>query len=120
LRRYLDLVVHQQLRAHLRGEPPMDVKMITTLIGSADAGTRDIRRTERLSIRHWTSVYLLQHPEWQGEGIVVEIRGRRHTVLLPELGLETSIYGRRELPLDSQIELQLRDVDLPQLEVSFQ
>ncbi len=119
LRRYLDLVVHQQLRAHLTGKPPMDAKRITTLIGSADAGTRDVRRTERLSNRHWTSVYLLQHPEWQGEGIVVEVRGHRHKVLLPQLGSETNLYGKRELPLDCQIELELRDVDLVNLEANF-
>jgi exoribonuclease-2 len=119
LRRYLDLVVHQQLRAHLTGKQPMDAGMITTLIGSADAGTRDIRRTERLSNRHWTSVYLLQNPEWHGEGIVVEIRGNRHKVLLPQLGIETDIYGNRQLPLDKQIELKLRDVDLVHLEANF-
>ena len=93
--------------------------MITTLIGSAAAGTRDVRYTERLSNRHWTVVYLLRHPKWHGEGIVVEKRGQRHTVLLPELGIETSLYGKRELPLDSQIELELRDVDLVNLVANF-
>ena len=119
LRRYLDLVVHQQLRAHLGGKPHMDAAMITTLIGSADSGTRDVRRTERLSNRHWTAVYLLQHPDWQGDGLVVERRGNRHTVLLPELGSETRFYSRQELPLDSQVDLELRDVDLVQLEANF-
>ena len=119
LRRYLDLVVHQQLRAHLTGGQPVDTNKITTLIGSADSGTRDVRRTERLSNRHWTSVYLLRHPEWQGKGIVVEVHGTRHTVLLPELGIETSIYGRQELPLDRELVLELRDVDLVNLETNF-
>jgi exoribonuclease-2 len=119
LRRYLDLVVHQQLRAHLTGAQPLDTQMITTLIGSADSGTRDVRRTERLSNRHWISVYLLQNPGWQGEGIVVEVRGNRHKVLLPQLGTETNIYGRQVIPLDSQIELELRDIDLVNLEANF-
>ena len=90
-----------------------------SLIGSADAGTRDVRRTERLSNQHWTCVYLLQNPAWQGTGLVVEVRGSRHTVLLPELGSETSVYGKSELALDSEIELELRDVDLVNLEANF-
>ena len=119
LRRYLDLVVHQQLRAHLTGGDVLDTAMITTLIGSAAAGTRDVRYTERQSNRHWTAVYLLRHPDWRGEGIVVERRGNRHTVLLPALGMETSLYAKRELPLDAVIELELRDVDLVNLEANF-
>jgi exoribonuclease-2 len=119
LRRYLDLVVHQQLRAHLAGEPTLDSQMITTLIGSAAAGSRDVRYVERQSNQHWTAVYLLQNPGWRGEGIVVEQRGQRYTVLLPDLGTETSLYARQELALDSEIELELRDVDLANLEVNF-
>ena len=119
LRRYLDLVVHQQLRAFLQGGVPLDSQQILALIGASDEVIRDVRRVERLSNRHWTSVHLLQHPGWQGEGIVIEKHGRRHLVLLPELGLETSIYQRQELALDSQTELQLRDVDLVNLEPSF-
>jgi exoribonuclease-2 len=120
LRRYLDLVVHQQLRAHLAGQPTLDTNMITTLIGSAASGTRETRQTERLSNRHWTAVYLLRHPEWQGNGIVVERKGRRHRVLLPQLGLETNLFGKQELPLDSEVELKLRDVDLANLDTNFQ
>jgi exoribonuclease-2 len=119
LRRYLDLVVHQQLRAHLAGQPALDTQAITTLIGETAAGTRATRWTERMSNRHWTAVYLLRHPHWRGEGIVVEQRGRRCRLLLPALGLETNLYAKRELPLDSVVELQLRDVDLAQLEVNF-
>ncbi len=119
LRRYLDLVVHQQLRAFLRGDDPLDSQQILALIGESDEVIRDVRRVERLSNRHWTAVYLLQHPGWQGDGIVIEKHGRRHLVLLPQLGLETSVYQRQELELDSQIELQLREVDLVNLEPSF-
>ena len=50
---------------------------------------------------------------------MVEGRGHRHKVLLPQLGSETNVYGNRQLPLDSQIELELRDVDLVNLEANF-
>ncbi len=119
LRRYMDLVVHQQLRAKLAGQVPLDGSMITTLMGSAAAGTRDVRYTERLSNQHWTAVYLLRHPDWKGQGIIVDQRGHRYTVLLPALGIETGLYSRQELLLNSEIELELRDVDLVHLEANF-
>ncbi len=37
------------------GQATPRYKRITTLIGSADSGTRDVRRTERLSNQHWTA-----------------------------------------------------------------
>lgn len=120
LRRYLDLVTHQQLRAHIGGRPALDSGSVLTLIGSAAGATRDVRTVERLSNRHWTLVYLMRHPDWRGEGIVVEQRGSRTTVLLPQLGMETGIYSRRDLPLDGRMELRLRDVDLVNLEANFQ
>ncbi len=119
LRRYLDLVVHQQLRAFQRGEPLLDSQAITARIGAANAVTGTIRRAERLSNEHWTLVYLLQHPEWEGEGIVVDKRGPRDHLLLPELALENNIYHQQELPLDSRVTLSVGEVNLATLEVYF-
>ena len=119
LRRYLDLVVHQQLRAYVRGETVMSTQDITNLIGASDSVIRDVRQVERKSNRHWTCVLLLQQPDWSGEGMVVEKRGRRHIVILPQLGMETSLYGSGDLALDSMIQLAVNDVDLVHLEASF-
>lgn len=119
LRRYLDLVVHQQLRAFLRGEPGMDEQAVLERVGAASAVSGSVRRAERQSIRHWSLVYLIHHPEWQGEGIIVEQRGARSTVLIPELAVETQLYGLQNLPLDSTVQLRIDHVDLPNLESQF-
>jgi exoribonuclease-2 len=119
LRRYLDLVVHQQLRAHIRGEPTMDNQALIERIGAVEAVRKDLRWAERQSNEHWVLVYLLQNPGWVGEGIVVDRRGRQAIILIPELGLETRIYQRSELDLDSTIQLALEEVNLAQLRASF-
>jgi exoribonuclease-2 len=119
LRRYLDLVVHQQLQAHIRGEPILDNQALIERIGAAEAIRKDVRWAERQSNEHWVLVYLLQNPGWVGEGIVVDRRGRQALILIPELGLETRIYQRSELDLDSTIRLELEDVNLAQLSANF-
>ncbi len=119
LRRYLDLVVHQQLRAYIGQETLLDEQEVMARVGAAEAVSGDVRRTERLSNRHWTLVYLRQHPDWQGEGIIVEKRGRKDVVLIPELDLEARVYVKGERPLDSPISLQLTEVDLVNLEARF-
>lgn len=119
LRRYLDLVVHQQLRAFLREEPQLDEQAVMERVGAAYAVSRDVRYAERLSNQHWTAVYLLRQPEWTGEGIVIDRRGKRDFVLLPALGSETSIYKKEPTPLDTAVEVVLQKVDLPQREAFF-
>ncbi|MEZ4514223.1 MAG: RNB domain-containing ribonuclease [Chloroflexota bacterium] len=119
LRRYLDLVVHQQLRAFLRGEPLLDAQELMERVGAADAIIGSVRQAERLSIQHWTLVYLLQHPKWQGDGIVIEQRGKRHLCLLPPLAMETTVNCREERPLDTALPIELTKVNLPALEAQF-
>ena len=119
LRRYLDLVVHQQLRAHLRGEALLDEQALMARVGAADAVSGDVRRAERLSNQHWTLIYLQQHPAWEGEGVVVDQRGSQDQALLPALGLDTPVHRRGERPLDARLRLKLKQVDLPELRAHF-
>jgi exoribonuclease-2 len=119
LRRYLDLVVHQQLRAYLRGEETLGEQDVLERVGAAEAVTGSARLAERQARRHWTLVYLLQHPEWRGEGVVVERRGARSTVLIPALSLEVQMPLGEDIPLDTTVSLISTGVNLSELEASF-
>ena len=119
LRRYGDLLVHQQLRAHLAGAPLLDANELTLRLGTADAVSGAVRTAERLSNAHWTMVYLLQNPDWTGEGVVIENKPGRDLVLIPALAWETELYGRRPRPLNSPVALALESVDLPQRTARF-
>jgi exoribonuclease-2 len=113
LRRYLDLLAHQQLRAHLRGETSLDTTAVMLRIGEVEAVAGATRAAERQSNQHWTLVYLLQHPEWRGQGIIVENKPGRDVALIPELAWEAELYGRQSRPLDSVLTLRVDSVDLP-------
>ncbi len=119
LRRYLDLVAHQQLRLHLKGSTPLTENEITIRIGSVNATSNHIRQAERLSNRHWTLVYLQQHPDWQGEAVVIAEWGRKSLLVIPELALEFE-QTLPDLPLPgSHLILSAPRVNLPYLEVLF-
>nr|VFK57990.1 MAG: exoribonuclease-2 [Candidatus Kentron sp. TUN]VFK67043.1 MAG: exoribonuclease-2 [Candidatus Kentron sp. TUN] len=119
LRRYLDLVAHQQLHAYLHGEKMLDTDEIIERVGATQAATAGTRKGERFSTRHWTLVYLRRHPNWRGEGILVEKGEKRGTVLIPELGLDAQVRYRGNPPLNQVVELALSKVDLAQLSPYF-
>lgn len=114
LRRYLDLVVHQQLRAYLKGGELLSEQAIVERIGAVEAVVGSVRQGEQLSNIHWTLVYLMQHPDWRGEGVLVNKHGLSGTVLIPALAYEATVHLPADLPLDSRVLLALRRVDLPQ------
>ncbi|MFH1571056.1 MAG: RNB domain-containing ribonuclease [Gemmatimonadota bacterium] len=120
LRRYLDLVVHQQLRTHLRGDTPLSESEILERVGASEAVVGGARQAERLSNRHWALVYLMQNPEWRGLGYVVEVRGPRATVVVPELALEAGLYLTAPAALNAVLPVRSRKVDLPRLEAHLE
>src|SRR5262249_16568690 len=120
LRRYLDLVGHQQLRAHLRGNPLLSEQEVLERVGAAEAVTGTVRHAEWLTEKHWTLVYLLQHPDWHGEGVLVEKRDRRGTILIPVLGMEIRLHLPQDMPLNSPVMLSVSGINLAELEVHFQ
>jgi len=112
-------VVHQQLRAYLRGEKLLDAQDILQRIGATEAITGSVREVEQLSDRHWILVHLMRQPEWRSEGILVDQRGPTGTVLLPELALEARVHLSADLPLDSPVRLVLTGVNLPHLDAHW-
>ena len=119
LRRYADLLVHQQIRALLRGETPVTAEQISARAGEADQSGIAVRRTERQSNQHWKLVYLQQNKAWKGEAVVVELGERKTTVVIPSLALETKVRAKQDLALDQRVALSVVDVDLPDLDCRF-
>jgi exoribonuclease-2 len=119
LRRYLDLVAHRQLKAHLSGATVLDEAQLLNRVGPAEDLAADIRKVERLSRRHWICVHLLQSPGWTGTGILVDKRGQSGTLLIPELDLQTQLHLPLDFSLNAELRLQLKGVDLPRLDPHF-
>lgn len=119
LRRYLDLVAHQQLRAALKNQVCLGREEVNGRIAAFESVAGHVRRAELLSERHWTMVYLLQHPGWRGEGILVEKRGTIGTLILRDLALEIRVHLKQDLPLDQVVPVLLTRVDLARQEADF-
>jgi exoribonuclease-2 len=119
LRRYLDLLVHQQLRAHLRAEPTLDAAQVLDRASRADTAMAAVRRAERQSNLHWTLAYLRRNPGWRAQGTLVERRGQRGTVIIPALGLETDVQLVGDTALDESVPLVLGKINLPELAAHF-
>ncbi len=119
IRRYQDLIVHQQLRAHIRGHDCLTSQDMLQRLGAAEEVASNVHQVERLSKLHWTMVWLSETPQWRGQATIVEMDGRRATVLIPDIGLETHVYCQRSLPLNARVPIVLESANIPELRAFF-
>lgn len=118
LRRYSDLLVHQQIRARLTGAEPLDAETVAARVGEAEVAAAAVRRSERLSNQHWKLVWLRDRPKWRGEGVVVDKEERKAVVLIPELAMDVRVR-LTQAELNARVRLSAREIDLPTLDASF-
>jgi len=112
MRRYLDLVTHQQIRAFLNDTKQLTAEEVGECIAMSDSPTRLIRKTERFSNTHWTRVFLLQNPDWQGTATIIALEERKAVISIHDIALETKIRLKDDMQLDEEITVKATAVDL--------
>jgi exoribonuclease-2 len=119
LRRYGDLVAHQQLHLFLDGKPVMDTDDMLTRIAQGDSASRECTLAERESNLHWVLVYLTLHPDWTGEAVVVETNGRQATMLIPEFAQESKIALGDGIEPGAVLRVRAGNINITEQTVSF-
>jgi len=127
LRRYTDLLCHQQIRAWLnrnegRGEEPLSEEEVLFRVSAAEAAASAASRAERASRAHWLAVYLserLDEKDLVWEAVVLDRKGAKGTVLIPSLGIETQVSLRGTEKPNDAVGLKLLWVKIPEGESGF-
>ncbi|WP_190600285.1 ribonuclease catalytic domain-containing protein [Candidatus Vesicomyidisocius sp. SY067_SCS001] len=119
LRRYLDLFAHQQLSRFIKGEDTLNKEDVKKIIGIHNTTMSSVGRTIRSSNNHYKCVYLLDNPLWKGDSFVVDIRGDKALLMIPELGMITQIRFKILPQLDEKIILKVTTVDLVDCSANF-
>ena len=89
-------------------------------ISAGDASASAAVRAERNSNLHWILVYLSLHPEWTGDAVVVELRGKQAYCLIPSLAQETLLTPRSSVQLNQVLQVKAGNINIPALSVTFQ
>lgn len=119
LRRYLDLLAHQQLSNFIAGKETLGKERVMQIISIINATMPDIGKTIRASNDHYKCLYLMQNPKWQGTGIVVDLRGDKVLLMIPELGMMTQIKFKTLPVLDEKVLLKIGKIDLATHSANF-
>lgn len=113
LRRYGDLVAHQQLRAFIDGRKLIDKDDMLFRISQGDAASIASRKASRQSETHWKLIYLLQNPEWTGKAVCLDHKDGNAILIIPSLAMQTSINGFENLEPNAEVTLKAQKIDIP-------
>ena len=119
LRRYGDLISHQQLRAFIDGRRPLPKDEMLERVAAGDAASIAARQVSRLSEMHWKLVYLIQNPELTFEGVCIDRRGSDALFLIPSLDMQATIHGCMDVNLNDTRMIKAGKVDIVEQNVSF-
>lgn len=115
IRRYMDLLCHFQLKAHLRGDPPsFSEETLKELIASMAVNTYEVTSVERQTNRYWSLEYLRRQPEEVWDALMLRwLREYENLglVLLEDLGLELAMRFQRSVTLGEPLKLRVTHVD---------
>lgn len=120
LRRYLDLLVHYQLRNFISNQSTLSAEEVDEIIAQVDIPIRSNRQTERFSNSHWKLVYLMQNPEMQFEAIVIEkLEKSRVMVSIADLAMTKKLSVNDKCELNDSLKLLNTSVNLVSQEAFF-
>ena len=111
IRRYLDLLVHFQLKAHLRGEPlPFSSTEVTELAIGASSAAYEATLVERQTKRYWALEDLRRHQDRPWD--VMLLRWLREDeglglIMVEDLGLELAMRFNRAVALGEQFQVRV-------------
>ncbi|MCR4735175.1 MAG: RNB domain-containing ribonuclease [Treponema sp.] len=119
LRRYGDLISHQQLRAFIDGKRPLAKDEMLERVAAGDAASIAARKVSRLSEMHWKLVYLLQNPELIFEAVCIDRRGNDTLFLIPALDMQATIHSCPDVNLNDKKTLKAGKIDIVEQDVTF-
>lgn len=119
LRRYTDLLAHEQIRSFLAGRETLSEDEILMRLAAGEAASQAVHHAERASRSHWTAVYLADKKDSSWDAVLLETKGGRAAAAIPALGIETQIPSPGSAKPNDTVRVVLKSVDIPSGELVF-
>jgi len=119
IRRYLDLLVQQQLVRFINNQTTLDDAKVKQRITQVNAVISRVNKATKQSIEHFKCLFLKQNNNWRGKGIIVDLNGNKATLLIPEIAMITQLKLKSKAQLEDEIELRAVSINLENRSIDF-
>ena len=119
MRRYLDLLVQQQLVRFISNLTLLNESEIKERIKVNNSSSSKINKAIRQSDEHFRCLYFKQNRNWKGDGVVVEKSGNKALLIIPEFAMITQTKPKTEVELEDKIKLKVDSINLFDRSIDF-
>ena len=119
MRRYLDLLVQQQLVRFISNLTLLNESEIKERIKVNNSSSSKINKAIRQSDEHFRCLYFKQNRNWKGDGVVVEKSGNKALLIIPEFAMITQIKPKTGVELEDKIKLKVDSINLFDRSIDF-
>ena len=119
MRRYMDLLVQQQLVKFISSQQLLHESEIKERIKIINSSMSKINKASRQSIEHFRCLYFKQNKNWKGEGVVVEIIGNKALLMITEFSMIAKVKFKKKVDLENKIKLKVGSIDLFERSIDF-
>jgi exoribonuclease-2 len=119
MRRYLDLLVQQQLVRFVSKLPTLDDNAVKDRIKAINSLLPKVNKAIRQSAEHYKCLYLKQNNSWEGEGVIVEVNGEKALINIPSLAMMTQIKFKSKVTIEDKVNLKVGSINLFERSVNF-
>ena len=119
IRRYLDLLTQQQLVRFINNQTILDDAKVKQRITQVNAVISRVNRATRQSIEHFKCLFLKQNNNWHGKGIIVDLKGNKATLLIPEIAMIAKVKLKSKAKIEDEIELKTVSINLENRSIDF-
>jgi len=119
MRRYLDLLVQQQLVRFVSDLPTLNDNEVKDRIKAINSLLPKVNKAIRQSMEHYKCLYLKQNNSWEGEGIIVEVNGEKAIINIPSLAMMTQIKFKSKINIEDKVKLKVGSINIFERSVNF-
>jgi exoribonuclease II len=124
IRRYGDLLIHFQVKAHISGLPlPFTESTLQDLLSMVDPAIYEASQMEKQTVRYWSLEYLRRHRDHVWRAVLLDWlkeQDRIGLILLEDIGLKIPIKLNRAVNVGENLNLKVSDVDPRRDIIQFQ
>ena len=119
MRRYMDLLVQQQLVRFISNLTLLNESEIKERIKVNNSSSSKINKAIRQSVEHFRCLYFKQNRNWKGDGVVVEKSGNKLLLMIPEFAMIAQIKPKTKFELEDKIKLKVNSINLFERSIDF-
>jgi len=124
IRRYGDLLIHFQIKAHISGLPlPFTESSLQDLLSMVDPAIYEAAQMEKQTVRYWSLEYLRRHRDRVWRAVLLDWLKEQDgigLILLEDIGLKIPIKLNRMTNVGENLNLKVSDVDPRRDIIQFQ